>query len=191
MGGIFKGKKVAGVDADPEAAELRRNALETSRFQQSALRKLNNQANEDPTGLVRLGATREITGLQSGVEDFRRQQDSRLARRGLGATSLGSGALAGLQQNVSQRSSEIRAAIPERVAALRRQRTQALLGAATSVASTNRVPIRFKGTPGTKKKSLFGKLLPVAGAVVGGIYGGPAGASAGAAAGTAVSGSIE
>ena len=149
-------------EADAEAGELKQNALKTSRFQQFALDRLKEDAGADVQGLARLGAQREISGLQTGVEDLRRQQQGQLARRGLGATSLGTGALAGAQQNVARQSASIRASIPERVAQLRRQRTQALLQGATGVSASQNVPLRFNRS--TNQRGGFTRQLALAAA---------------------------
>jgi len=117
-------------------------------------------------------ATRGLIGQR---EDARRRLQSMLARRGLGATSVGMGAMTGLERDTARDIQETRLSLPERIRQLQMQRIQAASGA---LQAPGYVPQAMQVD--TQRR---GGLLPLLGLAGGAALGGALGGSRGALAG--------
>jgi hypothetical protein len=101
--------------------------------------------------------------------DTQRLLGQRLAQQGLGRSSIGIGALRGLDQNIAQRSAEARASLGDRIRALQMQNIQSQLGSASNVLGAAGSLGQFQQAE--RKPGIAGLLGTIAGAGFGGVGG--------------------
>lgn len=178
---ILFGKKSGGVSRSSLAAQAEALQKKTFELQGKGLGALEKQFG-DTEGFIRKQQAQAGKQAITSAADQQRALQGRIARRGLGGSSVGLGAQTGIDLSLAQRKGAISASAPE----LRRQAISGLLGQAGQVGSTLNVPIAFRNIKATRKGGLAQVALQAGGAAIGGSLGGPAGAQAGAAAGGAI-----
>lgn len=189
---VFGGKDLGTLGADPIAADVFQTQKEALALQRKGLTALSTatELGEDPSKIVGGRVGREIGGLTGLAQDQIRQAREGIARRGLGATTLGQRAETGITRRLGGQVQQLQASIPERIQAIRLRRAQALLGGSGDVIRSQQVPIRFRDQPLGRSPGLIGGIGALAGGAFGGAAGGPQGALAGGQAGGLLGGAF-
>lgn len=174
-GPLLKASPIAG-----DVIALQKDALGA---QKEGLQRLRDSFGTPPEELINRATQREISQVGSGVQDITRRARERIARSGLGNTSIGQLAETGANREAAQRIAQIRSSRPERIQALREARANALLNAGGSISRGQNVPIRFEDQRLPGGPSPLAGIGTLIGGGAGAYFGGPSGALAGAQAG--------